>query len=143
MSAIENVGFGPKVTSCMASKQPWVACGEGFEMKVLSVDEARHSVEALVKIEKGKKTGSHLHMCETSSYVITGCLRNETTGAEFGPGDYCYQPYNDQHEETFLEETVIFETLRGNQDKLIEFYDDNGEVCAEFKVSDFAAMLPR
>jgi hypothetical protein len=45
--------------------------------------------------------------------------------------------------EEFLEETVIFGSYRGDQDKLVEFLDDNGEVCAEFKVSDFAAMLPQ
>ena len=143
MSAAEKDVLDVKVTSMMASDQPWIACSDAIGAKVLSVDEARHSVEFMFKIAAGYNSGAHRHTCETSILVLEGRVKNVTTGVEFGPGDFCYQPYNDKHIEEFLEETIIFGSYRGDQDKLVEFLDDKGEVCAEFKVSDFAAMLPQ
>lgn len=143
MSAAEKEVLNVKVTSCMASDQPWLACSDEIGAKVLSVDEARHSVEFLFKIAAGYNSGLHRHTCETSILVLEGRVRNATTGVEFGPGDFCYQPNNDEHVEEFLEETIIFGSYRGDQDKLVEFFDDKGEICGEFKVSDFAAMLPQ
>ena len=143
MSAAEKEIPSVKVTSCMASEQPWLECTEHVSAKVLSVDETRHAVEFLFKIAAGYDSGRHRHTCETSVYVLEGRIRNATTGVEFGPGDYCYQPYNDEHVEQFLEDTIVFGIYRGDQDKLVEFFDENGDVCGEFKVSDFAAMLPQ
>ncbi len=143
MSAAEKEVQSVKVTSCMASDQPWLSCNDDVQAKVLAVDEARHSVEFLFKIAAGYKSGLHRHTCETSVLVLEGKIKNETTGVEFGPGDFCYQPYNDEHVESFLEETIVYGSYRGDQNKLVEFFDDAGEVCGEFKVSDFAAMLPQ
>lgn len=112
-------------------------------MKVLSVDETRHSVEFLFKIAGGYNSGRHRHTCETSILVLEGKVRNATTGVEFGPGDFCYQPYNDEHVEEFLEDTVVYGSYRGDSNTLVEFFDENGEISGEFKVSDFAAMLPQ
>ena len=143
MSAAEKEVQGVKVTSCMASEQPWVQCADGFQIKVLCVDEARHTAEALFKVAPGHNAGRHKHTCETSVYVLEGRIRNLTTGVEFGPGDYCYQPYNDVHEEEVVEELIAFVNYRGDQDKFVEFYDENGEVCGEFKLSDFVGLLPQ
>ena len=130
-----------RVTAGMSSQQDWVTCTPEISMKVLSVDEARNSVEFLFKIAAGYNSGRHRHTCETHVYVLQGRILNETIGCEFGPGDYCYQPYNDEHVEVVLEDTVVYGSYRGSTDKLVEFFDDNGEVCGEFKVSDFAAAL--
>ncbi|HCU88923.1 MAG TPA: hypothetical protein DGR97_03225 [Gammaproteobacteria bacterium] len=143
MSAAKKEAINVKVTSVMASDQPWVACSDEIGAKVLTVDVPRHSVEFMFKIAPGYNSGMHRHTCETSILVLEGRVRNVTTGVEFGPGDFCYQPYNDKHVEEFLEETVIFGSYRGDQDKLVEFFDEKGGVCGEFKVSDFAAMLPQ
>lgn len=143
MSAAEKEVQSVRVTSCMASEQPWAVCTDDIQAKVLSVDEARHSVEFLFKIAAGYKSERHRHTCETSVLVLEGKVRNLTTGVEFGPGDFCYQPYNDEHVEEFPEETIVFATYRGDQDKLVEFYDESGAVCGEFKVSDFAGLLPQ
>jgi quercetin dioxygenase-like cupin family protein len=143
MSAVAKEIHSVKVTACKASEQPWAACSDSVQAKVLSVDETRHAVEVLFKIAKGYKSERHRHMCETTAFVLEGKIRNETTGIEFGPGDFCYQPYNDEHVEHFVEDTIVYATYRGDKDKLVEFYGDDGKVCGEFKVSDFTALLPQ
>ena len=130
-----------QIPAVMASQRDWVKCDDNFQMKVLSVDSARHSVEVLVKVAGGYKSEKHKHTCETHAYVLQGRVVNHTIGCEFGVGDYCFQPHNDEHIEEFPEETIVYVSYRGSDDKLVEFYDDNGKVCGEFKVSDFAAML--
>ena len=73
--------------------------------------------------------------------VLSGKVKNETTGVTFGPGDYCYQPHDDEHVEAFVEETVVYGSYRGTSNKLVEFYDDDGNVCGEFTVADFSTMM--
>lgn len=131
-----------KVASGMVSQNDWVACTDDIGMKVLSVDEANHSVEFLFKIAAGYRSGMHKHTCETHVFVVQGKVKNHTTGCTFGPGDYCYQGYNDEHDEEFVEETIVYGSYRGTENKLVEFYDEGGKVCGEFKVSDFTAALP-
>lgn len=131
-----------RVLPGMASEAEWVQCTDDISMKVLSVDEANHSVEFLFKIAPGYRSERHKHTCETHAFVIQGKVVNETTGCTFGPGDYCYQPYDDEHVEVFPEETIVYGSYRGTEDKLVEFYDEAGEVCGEFRVSDFVAALP-
>jgi quercetin dioxygenase-like cupin family protein len=143
MSAIEKDASTLRVTSTMASEQPWVACAEGIAAKVLAVDERRYYVEFMFKIDAGPKTPVHRHTCETSLFILEGRLKNHTTGLEYGPGDFCYQPYNDEHIEEFVEDSIIYGHWSGNQNTLVEFLDENGAVTEEFKVSDFAAMLPQ
>ena len=110
-------------------------------MKVLSVDEERHSVEVLFKIKGGYRSGKHKHTCETHVFVLEGKVINHTIGCAFGPGDYCYQALDDEHDEEFAEDTIVYASYRGFQDKLVEFYDAAGDVCGEFKVADFSAGL--
>ena len=141
MNAAVMNEMGTQVPTGMASQRDWVQCDDNFQMKVLSVDSARHSVEVLVKVAGGYKSEKHRHVCETHAYVLQGRIINHTIGCEFGVGDYCFQPLNDEHVEEFPEETIAYVSYRGESDKLVEFYDEKGEVCGEFKVSDFAAML--
>lgn len=141
MSAATTISDGMRVAEGMASNRPWNDCGEGISAKVLSVDESRNCVEVLFKIPAGNKSPRHRHTCETHILVVSGRVKNETISCEFGPGDYCYQPHNDEHVEHFVEDTVVYASYRGDSDKLVEFYDDDGKVCGEFKVSDFTNML--
>ncbi|MFT4584386.1 MAG: anti-sigma factor ChrR (cupin superfamily) [Gammaproteobacteria bacterium] len=143
MSAVQKEIASVQVTSCKASEQPWVSCNENVQAKVLSVDVERHSVEFMFKIAAGFQSGFHRHTCETSVLILEGRVKNHTTGVEFGPGDFCYQPYDDEHVEEFLEETIVYGSYRGTEDKLVEVIDESGNVTEEFKVSDFAAMLPQ
>ena len=132
-----------QVGAGMASDQDWVRCDDVFQMKVLSVDEARHNAEVLFKIAGGYRSGEHTHTCETHAFVVQGRIKNHTTGCTFGPGDYCYQPYGDRHDEEFLEDTVVYASYRGDSEKLVEFYGDDGELCGEFTMSDFVNGLKR
>jgi len=134
---------GVQVASGAISGNDWVTFTDEIKMKVLSVDEERHSVELLFKIAAGYHSGMHRHTCETHIFVLEGKAINHTNGCEFGPGDYCYQPYNDEHVEEFVEETIVYASYRGDSDTLAEFLDESGEICGELKVSDIAAALPR
>ena len=130
-----------KIGAGMSSQQDWVRCDENFQMKVLSVDEQRHSVEVVFKIKGGYRSGKHKHTCETHVLVLEGKVTNHSIGCTFGPGDYCYQGMDDEHDEEFVEDTIVYASYRGYQNKLVEFYDTAGDVCGEFKVSDFSAGL--
>ncbi|MEM7542416.1 MAG: hypothetical protein AAF384_12665 [Pseudomonadota bacterium] len=130
-----------RVAPTAASPEGWIKASEDIEFKVLSVDQARYSVEFLFRTKAGYNSGKHKHLCETHVYILEGRVRNETIGCEFGPGDYCYQPANDEHVELFLEDTTGYGSWRGDQDLMVEFYDDDGNVCGEFKVSDYLACL--
>ena len=141
MNAAVMDSVGIQIPAGNASEREWFKCDETVSMKVLSVDVERNSVEVLVKIAAGFKSGRHRHTCETHAYFLQGRVINRTTGCSFGPGDYCYQPVNDEHIEEFPEETVAYVSYRGNSDKLLEFLDDDGNVCGDLKVSDFAAMI--
>lgn len=141
MNAAVMKESGVVVGKGMASEQEWVSCTDDVSMKVLSVDEANHSVEFLFRIAAGYRSDRHRHTCETHVFVVQGKVVNETTGCTFGPGDYCYQPFDDEHVEFFPEETIVYGSYRGNANKLVEFFDAQGNVCNEFKVTDFVAGL--
>ena len=130
-----------KVTAGMASQQDWLKCDDIFSMKVLSVDEQRHSVEVLFKVKGGYRSGPHKHTCETHTMLLQGKVTNHTIGCTFGPGDYCYQGLDDVHDEEFVEDTIVYASYRGYQDKLVEFYDENGQPSNQFTVADFIKNL--
>lgn len=139
-AALENPNV--MVIGGRASKQNWCDCAPGMQMKVLSVDEARNSVDFLIRLDPGCNSGKHRHTCETFAYVVQGTITNETTGCEFGPGDFCYQPLNDTHVEVAGDEGVtLYASYRGTTNKLVEFFGEDGKVSAQFTVADFAKML--
>ena len=130
-----------RVTGCAASKQEWIG-PPGIGMKVLAVDEARNSVDYLLKIGPGSNSGKHRHLCETYGYILEGTVINYTTGCEFNEGDFCYQPFGDVHVEGGGPEgAIIHVSLRGKNDTLVEFYDDDDQVCSKYKIADFVQML--
>ncbi|MEC9248878.1 MAG: hypothetical protein VX986_07645 [Pseudomonadota bacterium] len=131
------------VAEGMASQTEWVSMDEdgNFNIKVLSVDEGRKSVEVLFKIKGGYRSGAHKHTCETHVYVIKGKVKNHSIGCTFSAGDYCYQPLDDVHDEEFLEDTIVYASYRGDKNTLVEFLDDSGAVCGEFKLDDFRAAM--
>ena len=119
-AVLENLNV--MVAAGRASEQDWCDCAPGMQMKVLSVDEARNSVEVVIRMEPGCNSGKHRHTCETFAYVLEGKITNETTGCEFGPGDFCYQPYDDTHVEIAGEDGVtLYASYRGTSNKLVEF----------------------
>ena len=132
-----------KVAEGMASQKNWVAMDEeeNFNIKVLSLDEERKSVEVLFKIKGGYRSGPHKHTCETHVYVIKGKVKNHAINCTFNAGDYCYQPMNDLHDEEFLEDTIVYASYRGESDTLVEFIDESGQVCGEFRMDDFRTAM--
>ena len=139
-AAIDSVPM-MKVSAGMSSQQEWCKLDDNFSVKVLSVDEKKNSVEALFKIKGGYRSGEHKHTCETHVFVIEGKVTNHSIGCTFGPGDYCFQPYDDVHDEEFVEDTIAYVSYRGLTETLVEFFDDAGNVCGDFKVGDFLVGL--
>ncbi len=130
------------VISQAASQADWCECGPGIQIKVLAVDSERHSVEYLARTGAGHNAGRHRHHSESYIYVIDGSVINHTTGCTFAAGDFCYQPDKDEHiEESGPDGVTVFASQRGDGDLLVEFFDDAGAVCSEFRVSDFARLL--
>jgi len=141
MSAAVDSGPMIKVTSGMSSQQEWCQLDDNLSVKVLSVDEKQNSVEALFKIKGGYRSGDHKHTCETHIFVLEGKVTNHSIGCTFGPGDYCFQPHDDVHDEEFLEDTIAYVSYRGLDEKFVEFFDDDGNVCGNLKVGDFLVGL--
>ena len=141
MSVAINNEPAIKVAAGMSSQQEWCQLDENFSVKVLSVDEKQNSVEALFKIKGGYRSGEHKHTCETHVFVLEGKVTNHSIGCTFGAGDYCFQPLNDIHDEEFVEDTIAYVSYRGVDEKLVEFFDDAGNVCGNFKVDDFLVGL--
>jgi hypothetical protein len=48
---------------------------------------------------------------------------------------------NDIHDEEFVEDTIAYVSYRGVDEKLVEFFDEAGNVCGNFKVDDFLVGL--
>ena len=141
MNAAVMKEVGVQVGAGATSENDWVQCDDVFSMKVLSVDEERNSVEVLFKIKGGYRSGNHKHTCETHVFIVEGKVINHSIGCTFGPGDYCYQARDDVHDEEFVEDTIAYASYRGYQDTLVEFFDDEGKICGEFKVADFRDAL--
>lgn len=131
-----------KVLSGAASKSPWINCGPGIQIKVLAVDLEHHSVQYLARSGAGHNPGVHRHNADASIFILEGSVKNLTTGCEFGPGDFCFQPVGDVHEEVVGPAGVVsYVSQRGDEDLLIEFTDATGAVAETYTVSDFARML--
>lgn len=128
-----------RAASRMASEQEWKRCTNDIQVNILAVDRARNCVEFLFKIAPGYRSDRHRHICEIHLFVVTGKVVNPVTGCTFGPGDYCHPSYGDGHVEQFPDGAILYGSYCGNSDRLVEFYDDDGEVCGHFKVSDFSA----
>ena len=130
-----------RTASSLSSTQPWSRCTDAIEAKVVAVDLERHAVEFMFRFAPGFSSGQHRHTCESHFFVVSGRVVNSTYGIEYGPGDYYYQPDGDTHDEQFPEGAVVFGSYRGEQDTLVEFFDSDGKLCGDFKVSDFAALM--
>ncbi len=131
-----------KVLSGAASTSPWIDCGPGIQIKVLAVDMKHHAVQYLARTGPGHNPGIHRHNADASIFILEGSVKNLTTGCEFGPGDFCFQPVGDVHEEVVGPQGVVsYVSQRGDEDLLIEFMDESGAVAEKYTVSDFARML--
>ena len=142
MAAVLKESNPIKVLACAASQAPWIDCGPGIQIKVLAVDEEHHAVQYLARTGPGHNPGIHRHNADAAIYVLEGSIKNLTTGCEFGPGDFCFQPTGDVHEEVVGPNGVVtYVSQRGDSDLLIEFMDKAGMVADKYNVSDFARML--
>lgn len=139
-TALQNPS-GVNVIHAVSSDAPWLDANEGTQIKILAIDEERHSVELLFKLAPGYRSGRHRHLCESHAFVLEGEVHNLTLDRVYKAGDYYYQPPGDEHEEFFPTGAVAYASFRSDGDTLVELFGDDGEVCGVFKVSDFLEML--
>ncbi len=119
----------------------WCEAAEGVAIKVLAVDVERHFAELIFKLAPGYRSGLHRHRCESHALVLEGEVHNLTLDCVYKPGDYYYQPANDEHEEFFPNGAMAYASFRGVDDTLVEFLDDDGQVCGCVTVTELAAEL--
>ena len=137
-TALEKVDVQLSVRSI--DEMEWVE-----EMKVLAVDKTNFSVEYLLNVPAGPPSGKHKHLCETYAYVIKGGFKNHTTGVEYSPGDFMYQPSNDVHvEDGGTDGALIYVSLRNinPNGNVFEFYGKNDEIVDKMTFDDFLQLLP-
>ncbi|MEE8059298.1 MAG: hypothetical protein V3T17_15895 [Pseudomonadales bacterium] len=125
------------------SQLDWNEIIPGLNVKVLVVDEERHSVEFLMKADASWKPGLHRHVCETSVLVLDGTISNQNTGREYAPGSFFYQKSGNTHVENMGEQGLYaYVNMRGTCDTLVEFLDDSRTVQGVMNVSHFSSLLP-
>lgn len=125
------------------SQQNWTEISPGLNVKALVIDEARHFVEFLMKVDKDWMPGLHRHVCETSLLVIEGKISNRGTGNEYGPGDFFHQESGNTHIEQMGENGLVaYVSMRATSDTLVEFLDDNGKIRGTMGVTHFSQLLP-
>ncbi|MEE8058343.1 MAG: hypothetical protein V3T17_10980 [Pseudomonadales bacterium] len=86
------------------SRLDWNEIIPELNVKVLVVDEKRHSVKFLMKADASWKPGLHRHVCETSVLALDGTISNQNTGREYGPGNFFYQKSGNTHVEDMGEQ---------------------------------------
>src|SRR5882757_4376076 len=126
----------------------WQPLGEfkHFMVAVYHVDEARKIVDFIIKYEPNERIVTHRHLAQTSTLVIQGEHRiYEPNGElkEIRPvGGYTSSPPAEPHSEGGgADGAVIFYSLRADDERLFELYDDEMNSIAMLGIADFAGLL--
>jgi len=102
--------------------EPWIETEPGKAwMKVLWVGPETGRWVALIKWAKGYVAGSHKHLSDAHTYMISGKLK--VRDGVLNAGDYDYEPNGVLHGATeALEDTVYLFVCEGP----VLFFDDDG-----------------
>ncbi|MCM8857229.1 MAG: hypothetical protein LC539_16165 [Candidatus Thiodiazotropha sp.] len=121
------------------STHNWKEIMPGLAVKSLVVDEEKHSVEFIMKVNKSWEPGWHRHLCETSLLVIEGSIFNRGTKNIYSPDDFFYQEYSNTHVEEMGDNGLMaYVSMRGKSDTLVEFFGKNREIRGTMGVSHFS-----
>jgi hypothetical protein len=127
----------------------WQPLGEfkHFMVAVYHVDEARKIVDFIIKYEPNQRIVTHRHLAQTSTVVIQGEHRIYEPNGELKEvrpvGGYTSSPPAGPHSEGGgAEGAVIFYSLRADDERLFELYDDEMRSIATLGIADFAGLLP-
>ena len=126
----------------------WQPLGEfkHFMVAVYHVDEARKIVDFIIKYEPNERIVTHRHLAQTSTLVIQGEHRIYEPNGELKEvrpvGGYTSSPPAEPHSEGGgAEGAVIFYSLRADDERLFELYDDEMKSIATLGIADFAGLL--
>jgi len=126
----------------------WQPLGEfkHFMVAVYHVDEARKIVDFIIKYEPNERIVTHRHLAQTSTLVIQGEHRIYEPNGELKEvrpvGGYTSSAPAEPHSEGGgAEGAVIFYSLRADDERLFELYDDDMKPIATLGIADFAGLL--
>jgi len=126
----------------------WQPLGEfkHFMVAVYHVDEARKIVDFIIKYEPNERIVTHRHLAQTSTLVIQGEHRIYEPNGELKEvrpvGGYTSSAPAEPHSEGGgAEGAVIFYSLRADDERLFELYDDEMNSISTLGIADFAGLL--
>lgn len=76
---------------------PWVAAGEGIELKVLRVVEEQGVWVVQNRFAPGVSIDTHRHTGDVHAYTLSGCWRYQEYQVDYPAGSYVYEPANSVH----------------------------------------------
>jgi hypothetical protein len=125
----------------------WQPLGEfkHFMVAVYHVDEARKIVDFIIKYEPNERIVTHRHLAQTSTLVIQGEHRIYEPNGELKEvrpvGGYTSSPPAEPHSEGGgAQGAVIFYSLRADDERLFELFDDEMNSIATLGIADFAGL---
>lgn len=101
-----------------ASDTGWRACLPGVFIKTLSLDRARGTMTALVRLAPGACLPPHRHSEVEESFILSGNCR--INGETLGVGDYRRAPRGTADGETTTEQGVVFLLISSMQIDVID-----------------------
>lgn len=99
-----------------AGEGEWREMAPGIQAKILSTDETRQRVTALVRMEKGARYGDHRHALTEELYVIEGSCY--CGGRLLKAGDYHRAEAGSIHLDTHTEEGSLMLVISSMQNEM-------------------------
>lgn len=119
---------------------------DGMFASIFHVDEARNSVDFLLRFAPNTKSVIHEHLAFTHTFVVEGdhvIYEPDGTLRESRPvGHYAAGMGGESHDEGGGPNgAVIFYSVRGDSDRLFEIRDLAGNTLALLRTADFKALF--
>ncbi len=91
-------GSGPPMVAFTRDEElPWVAAGDGLELKVLRVVESSGIWVVRNRFAPGVRIPTHKHTGEIHAYTQRGCWHYAEYGIDYPAGTYVYEPAGSIH----------------------------------------------
>lgn len=125
----------------------WLPFGEftGFTVSVCKVDVAQGTAELLIKFEPGSQIQLHRHVCDTSTFVLSGEHRLYDPDGSIQDvrevGSYTFSRPGSPHREGAGEQpSVVLYILRSDGGSAFEFLNDDLSLLAPLGIADVDAF---
>lgn len=88
---------------------PWIAWGDGLDLKVLSIEWEREVMVFLLKNRRGLKADRHCHVGTAHGFLLTGFV--ETELGDVHAGDYIVETGGVVHDAYAVEESIYLSVV--------------------------------